>query len=162
MVCVKKESPLSCRILRAWSNEIEKPLMSHLEGLGCVQGGLVDLPQPFDVCGASTSHLPVKIMRPHLTHWHFYFFGIFCCNISHLTNHAPIFYAKRMVARRLRRFFEVNLFYSLSTDERGDSAYLVVEERLRSWEALGSSTHASHCIDEDNMPTRSQPSKKAQ
>ena len=27
----------------------EKPLASHLEGLGCAQGGLVDLPQPFDV-----------------------------------------------------------------------------------------------------------------
>jgi len=46
-------------------------------------------------------------------HWHFYVFGIFCCSISHSTSHAPIFYAKKMIARRLRRFFEVNLFYSL-------------------------------------------------
>ena len=52
-------------------------------------------------------------MRGLLTHWHFYVFGIFCCSISHSTSHAPIFYAKKMIARRLRRFFEVNLFYSL-------------------------------------------------
>ena len=52
-------------------------------------------------------------MRVFLTLWHFYVFGIFCCSISHSTSHAPIFYAKKMIARRLRRFFEVNLFYSL-------------------------------------------------
>ena len=52
-------------------------------------------------------------MRVFLTHWHFYVFGIFCCSISHSSSHAPIFYAKKMIARRLRRFFEVNLFYSL-------------------------------------------------
>ena len=52
-------------------------------------------------------------MRGLLTHWHFYVFGIFCCSISHSTSHAPIFYAKKMIARILRRFFEVNLFYSL-------------------------------------------------
>ena len=38
--------------------EAEKPLVSHLEGPGCVQGGLVDLPQPFDVRKASHSLLP--------------------------------------------------------------------------------------------------------
>ncbi len=32
---------------RFWNPKTEKPLMSHLEGPGCVQGGLVDLPQPF-------------------------------------------------------------------------------------------------------------------
>ena len=52
-------------------------------------------------------------MRVLLTHWHFCVFGIFCCSISHSTSHAPIFYAKKMIARILRRFFEVNLFYSL-------------------------------------------------
>ena len=52
-------------------------------------------------------------MRVLLTHWHFCVFGIFCCSISHSTSHAPIFYAKKMIARILRRFFEVNLFCSL-------------------------------------------------
>ena len=52
-------------------------------------------------------------MRVLITLWHFYVFGIFCCSISHSTSRAPIFYAKKMIARRLRRFFEVNLFYSL-------------------------------------------------
>ena len=50
----QKKPPLSCRILGACGPIIEKPLVSHLEGLGCEQGGLVDLPQPFDV--GETSH----------------------------------------------------------------------------------------------------------
>ena len=36
----------------------EEPLASHLEGLGCAQGGLVDLPQPFYVSRASHPLLP--------------------------------------------------------------------------------------------------------
>ena len=67
-------------------------------------------------------------MRVLLTHWHFCVFGIFCCSISHSTSHAPIFYAKKMIARRLRRFFEVNLFCSLCTEVKKPLRKLAVVE----------------------------------
>ena len=76
-------------------------------------------------------------MRVLLTHWHSCVFGIFCCSISHSTSHAPIFYAKKMIARRLRRFFEVNLFYSLSpVEKKPPRGALGNAERLHPLEAL--------------------------
>ena len=101
-------------------------------------------------------------MRVLLTHWLFYVFGIFCCSISHSTSHAPIFYAKKMIARRLRRFFEVNLFYSLCSGrekapprrvgQRGEAPPV----RSPLWFIAGPLMLASI----SSMPTRTQPSKK--
>ena len=96
------------------------------------------------------------------SHWHFYVFGIFCCSISHSTSHAPIFYAKKMIARRLRRFFEVNLFYSLRAGSEKAPPRRVGQRGEASpvggplWFIAGPLMLASI----SSMPTRSQPSKK--
>ena len=101
-------------------------------------------------------------MRVLLTHWHFCVFGIFCCSISHSTSHAPIFYAKKMIARRLRRFFEVNLFYSFCPGREKASPRRVGQRGEASpvggplWFIAGPLVLASI----GSMPTRNQPSKK--
>lgn len=101
-------------------------------------------------------------MRVLLTLWHFYVFGIFCCSISHSTSHAPIFYAKKMIARRLRRFFEVNLFYSLCAGSEKAPPRRVGQRGEASpvggplWFIAGPLMLASI----GSMPTRTQPSKK--
>ena len=101
-------------------------------------------------------------MRVLFTHWHFYVFGIFCCSISHSTSHAPIFYAKKMIARRLRRFFEVNLFYSLCSGREKAPPRRVGQRGEASpvggplWFIAGLLMLASI----GSMPTRTQPSKK--
>ena len=101
-------------------------------------------------------------MHVLLTLWHFYVFGIFCCSISHSTSHAPIFYAKKMIARRLRRFFEVNLFYSLCAGSEKAPPRRVGQRGEASpvggplWFIAGPLMLASI----GSMPTRTQPSKK--
>ena len=101
-------------------------------------------------------------MRVLFTHWHFSVFGIFCCSISHSTSHAPIFYAKKMIARRLRRFFEVNLFYSLCSGREKAPPRRVGQRGEASpvggplWFIAGPLMLASI----GSMPTRTQPSKK--
>jgi hypothetical protein len=90
------------------------------------------------------------------------FLAFFAAIFLHSTSHAPIFYAKKMIAHRLRRFFEVNLFYSLCSGREKAPPRRVGQHgeaqltQARCFPSMGSWSFTWT----SNMLDRSQPSKK--